>query len=71
MHTPHAWLSVTHSSVGGLMDPAFLRQAIGDADEPPWTEILAQPPTRSSWGTAIGFIAAELSAWMSAHRGQH
>jgi hypothetical protein len=71
MHTPHAWSSVTHSSVGGLMDPAFLRQAIGDADVPPWTAISSLGPARSRWGTAIDFIAAGLSAWMSAHRGQH
>jgi hypothetical protein len=71
MHTPHAWSSLTHSSVGGLMDPAFLRQAIGDADVSPWTDISSLAPTTSRWGTAIGFIAAGLSTWMSALHSQH
>lgn len=63
MRTPNVWPYFMPTSVGALMDPTFLRDAVNDAAMRPLVDHAAQPAVKVGWGERL----AALSSWTAAH----
>ena len=51
MRTPHVWPYYSPSSVGALMDPGFLREAVNDAGGRGSTGNSSESSGMSCWAT--------------------
>ena len=61
MRTPHVWPYYSPSSVGALMDPGFLREAVNDAGADGRSGSSPESSGMSCWATLKSFVIDGLS----------